>query len=268
VRGDPSIREAGLPPGSFRNTGHEPYASRGYIRFVSTSTFERFESAIERACAGDEEWFRSLPPFPRRVNLGSVVGHRTPTLLSERDCVLAFVRFLLDAGLPWEAIHNEVSISRWIFDKPHPAATVMTGKGLRRRVDLVLVDPERLARAELPATKTDGFRFDAFLEFGYLTDYWQQPNAQIFTKDPLGGRNKVSADVEKIASHLEAGACRLGYVIVFEECDYSFEESFAEEAEASTGCRVRFIRSGSANSEDPSAPNVGSSATQRVDRDI
>jgi hypothetical protein len=32
-------------------------------------------------------------------------------------------------------------------------------------------------------------------------------------------------------------------VIVFEECDYGFEEAFAAEAEANHhGCRVRFIK--------------------------
>ena len=188
------------------------------------------------------EWFRSLPPFPKRVNLRSVVGFRSPALLSERDCVLAFIRCLLDAGLTWEASHSEVSISRWIFDAPHPAATAMTKGGLRRRVDLVLADPEKLARAELPAVTPDGFQFEAFLEFGHLTDYWEQPKARIFNRDPIGGQEKVAADVEKIDRHLAAQACQLGYVIVFEECDYGFESDFAAQAEAKHGCRVRFIR--------------------------
>lgn len=42
--------------------------------------------------------------------------------------------------------------------------------------------------------------------------------------------------------HLTSGACRLGYVIVFTECDWGFTESFAAEADAKHGCRVRFIR--------------------------
>jgi hypothetical protein len=209
---------------------------------VAAVISSRLEEAIEQACAAAEVWYRKLPPFPVRVNLRTVVGHRSPGLLSERDCVLAFIRHLLEAGLPWEAIHNEVSVSRWIFDEPHPAATAMTKLGLRRRVDLVLVDQESLIDAELPATSTDGFAFDAFLEFGYLTDYWQQPKARVFNRDPIGGREKVAGDVEKIARHLEAGACRLGYVIVFEECDYGFEREFAAQAEANCGCRVRFIR--------------------------
>jgi hypothetical protein len=210
---------------------------------VETAGPDRFEFAVEQACVAVEEWFRSLQPFPTRVNLGSVVGQRTPALLSEGDCVVAFIRFLVAVGLPWEAVHNEVSISRWIFDKPHPAATAITEHVQRRRVDLVLVDPDRFLRAELPSTSAkNGFQFDVFLEFGYLTDYWQVPNVDSWG-DPKGGRGKVAADVEKITRHLEAGACRLGYVVVFEECDYGFEADFAAEAEARTGCSVRFIRS-------------------------
>jgi hypothetical protein len=209
---------------------------------VDTAAPDRFEVAVERACAEAGEWFRSLRPFPNRVNLGSVVGFRSPALLSERDCVLAFIRCLLNAGLTWESIHNEVSISRWIFDAPHPAATAMTKGGLRRRVDVVLADPDTLAEAELPAASEDGFRFEAFLEFGYLTDYWKQPKARIFSRDPIGGQKKVAADVEKIDRHLADHACRLGYVIVFEECDYGFASEFAAQAATKRGCRVRFIR--------------------------
>jgi hypothetical protein len=61
--------------------------------------------------------------------------------------------------------------------------------------------------------------------------------------DPAAGRKKVATDVEKIGLHLETGACRVGYVIVFEECDWGFEERFVSDAEANHhGCRVRFIR--------------------------
>lgn len=201
---------------------------------------DRFEIAIEQACDAAEEWFRALPPFPTRVNLGSVVGHRSPWLLSERDCVVAFIRFLVEAGLPWEAIHNEVPISRWIFDEPHPAATAVSKA--HRRVDLVLLDPERFAQAELPATTADGFQFDAFLEFGFLGDWWQEPKAVTWNDPRVVGQKKVADDVDKIDRHLKARACRLGYVLVFEECDHGFEDTFVAKAEAEHGCRVRFIR--------------------------
>ena len=71
---------------------------------------------------------------------------------------------------------------------------------------------------------------------------WEQPKARVFNRDPIGGREKVAADVEKIDLHLEARACRHGHVIVFEECDHGFESEFAAQAESRHGCRVRFIR--------------------------
>jgi hypothetical protein len=61
---------------------------------------------------------------------------------------------------------------------------------------------------------------------------WEQPKARVFNRDPIGGREKVAADVEKIDLHL----------VVFEECDHGFESEFAAQAESRHGCRVRFIR--------------------------
>ncbi len=199
------------------------------------------ETAIEEACRRTETWFRALPAFEPRVNLGSVVGHKHPAILSEQDAVIHFARFLNEAGVPWEAIHHQVAISRWIFDSPHPAATAMTPGERRRRVDLALLRSEEFLAAQLPAVEP-GFRFEAFLEFGYLSDYWKVPGARVFGGDPIRGRAKAQDDVQKIARHLESGACRLGYVIVFEECDWEFGEAFATDAEANHGCRVRFIR--------------------------
>lgn len=199
------------------------------------------EQAIDDARRRTAEWFRSLQPFEPRVNLGTVVAHKFPALLSEQDGVIHFARFLNEAGVPWEAIHHQVSVSRWIFDAPHPAATSMTAGERRRRIDLALLRSEDFLAAKLPATEP-GFTFDAFLEFAYLSDYWQQPKARIFNRDPLGARQKVEQDIEKIAANLAAGASRLGYVIVFEECDHQFPKSFAADAEAKNGCRVRFIR--------------------------
>jgi hypothetical protein len=143
------------------------------------------------------------------VNLGTVVGHKFPALLSEQDGVIHFARFLNEVGVPWDAIHHQVSVSRWMFDAPHPAATAMTPGERRRRIDLALLRSEHFLAATLPATGP-GFTFDAFLEFAYLSDYWQQPKARVFNRDPLGAREKVAQDIEKIGAHLAAGACRLG----------------------------------------------------------
>jgi hypothetical protein len=195
------------------------------------------EKAIEEACDRAGEWYRALPTFPNRVNLGSVVGHKSPGLLSEQDCVLNFARFLNEGGVPWDAIHHEVAVSRWLFDKPHPAAVA---GGSKWRVDLALVNSEYFLAARLPATEP-GFQFDALVEFAYLGDFWTLPGVNPYG-DPAGGLAKVQKDVEKVGRYLTVGACRTGYVVVFEECPFGFSRTFVSDAEANAGCRVRFIR--------------------------
>lgn len=196
------------------------------------------ENAIEEACRQAEAWYRRLPQFPRRVNERSFTGFKHPALVSEQDCVIHFARFLNEADVPWEAIHHQVSVSRWLFDHGHPAATA---KGARRwRVDLALLKSEDFLAAQLPATEP-GFQFDACLEFKYLSDFWTLPDVHAWG-EPAKGRTAVQEDVQKIGRYLAGGACRTGYVIVFEECDWGFRPTFASEMEASTGCRVRFVR--------------------------
>jgi hypothetical protein len=197
------------------------------------------EEAIEEACARTQAWYRTLPRFEPQVNLRTVVGARYPAILSERDCVTNFVRFLHDAGVPWDAMHHEMTVSRWMFDKPHPAATAFV-PGERRRVDLALVRTEDFLAAELPATE-NAFQFEAFLEFKYLSAYWTAEKARVFNNDPAGGRLSVEQDVEKLGRQLESGACRAAYVVVFEDCDWGFAPPFAVEAELTTRCRVRFV---------------------------
>ena len=85
------------------------------------------------------------------------------------------------------------------------------------------------------------FQFDAFLEFGYLSDYWTLQKARNFG-EPARGHKKVKEDVAKVAANVTGEACRLGYVIVFAECDYGFDGTFMADTEAPSGCRVRFIR--------------------------
>jgi hypothetical protein len=59
-----------------------------------------------------EAWYRTLQPFPNRVNLGSVIRFKYPELVSEQDCMIHFARFLNEANVPWDAIHHQVSVSR------------------------------------------------------------------------------------------------------------------------------------------------------------
>jgi hypothetical protein len=192
---------------------------------------------IEDACDRAEQWYLTLPLFQNRVNLGSVIGFRHPALVSEHDCVIHFARFLNEAGVPWDAIHHQVSVSRWLFDDPHPAVIAGASKW---RVDLALLKTEDFLKAQLPATDP-GFQFDACLEFKYLTDYWRMPGAHPYGA-PTKGREAVQEDVEKIARYLRGDVTRAGYVIVFEECDWGFSPTFASDVEASHRCRVRFVR--------------------------
>jgi hypothetical protein len=195
------------------------------------------DRAVDKACARAADWYPNLPAFSSRVNLGSVVGYRHPALLSEQDCVMHFSRFLNESGVKWESMHHQVSVSRWFFDSPHPAATA---GGNRWRVDLALVGPEDFLGADLPATEP-GFQFDSFLEFAYLGDSWAQPGSAAWG-EPEKGRRKVADDVEKVGRYLESGACRSAYAVVFEECDFGFPSEFVDEAEERHGCRVRFIK--------------------------
>jgi hypothetical protein len=205
------------------------------------------ESAIEEACRRAEQWYRKLPCFRQQVNLGNVVGFKHPALVSEHDCVIQFARFLNEAGVPWEAMNHELSVSRWLFDKEHPVATEREkarrqGKSNNWRVDLALRDSEAFRNAQLPSENEPGFQFDAFLEFAYLSNFWTLEKVHPFGA-PMSGRAKVQKDVEKTAArYLDTHACRLGYVIVFEECDWRFPPTFALDAEREHGCQVRFIR--------------------------
>jgi len=198
------------------------------------------DSAIETAVRQAEAWFRALPEFKRRVNLGSVVGRRRPAILSEHDCVMNFARFLNEAGVAWDAIHHQVSCSRWLFDGSHPAARAgLVGKK-RWCADLGLVKTEDFLKAELPAKLAGGFQFDAFLEFAYLSDFFTLPSVHPYGH-PAKYRQKVSDDVAKIASYLATSVCRSGYVVVFAECDCEFPSGFQADAEKKR-CQVRFVR--------------------------
>jgi hypothetical protein len=169
-----------------------------------------------------------------------VVGRKFPAILSEHDCVMNFARFLNEAGVSWDSIHHQVSVSRWLFDASHPAATAGLVKGKRWCVDLALLKCEDFLAARLPATEP-GFQFDACLESAYLPDFFTLPGVRRYG-EPQKGQRKVSEDVEKIGRYLRNAVCRAGYVVVFEECDWQFPKEFVTDAEADHGCRVRFVR--------------------------
>ncbi|MDP9271831.1 MAG: hypothetical protein M3P14_12835 [Chloroflexota bacterium] len=124
-------------------------------------------------------------------------------------------------------------------------------------MDLALLRNEDFLAARLPAT-TSGFRFDACLEFAYLPDSWTVPDATAYG-EPAKSRTKVEKDIDKIGRYLDGGVCRAGYAIVFEESESGFSPTFASEAEANTGCRVRIIRGYSASTH-AATPRNGAEA--------
>ena len=217
-------------------------------RSLAGTTASAYEGAIEEACERAERWYRALPAFPTQVNLGNVVGAKHPALVSEHDCVFRFARFLRKSGVPWDAMNHELSVSRWLFDNGHPAATARTEAATaekRWRVDLALRNSEEFRNAQLPAENESGFQFDAFLEFKYLKNYWTLEGARSYG-DPGKGLASVQADVDKIARYLNRyRACRVGYVVIFEECDWGLTPQVISEMEK-TGCRVRVVRGYSA----------------------
>jgi hypothetical protein len=119
--------------------------------------------AIDEACDRTLPWYRSLAAFETRPFRGSVMGFRTPYLLSEHDCVMHFARHLHDSRIAWEDMHLELSKSQWIFDEGHPADA-----GLDWRADLAIIRPDAFLSAALPSPKSGGFQFDAFVEVAYI----------------------------------------------------------------------------------------------------
>jgi hypothetical protein len=164
------------------------------------------------------DWLAALPEW--RVHptneSKSVSAHFGPTILSEHDCVMHFARFLAEAGVAWEDLHLELSPGQWMY---RPRAGIMP-----KRIDLAIVERERLLAAELPVALGD-LRLDAVFEFALGSNYWR-----------FGGGtarallNKVDEDVAKVGEYLTTGLADRGYVVVVEECDHRFPAAYADEA--------------------------------------
>jgi hypothetical protein len=185
-----------------------------------------WEAEIADACRRAEAWFQATAKFPNGpIVVRSVVGFEHPALLSEADCRLHFARFLVEAGVPWEAIHMELSNSIWMFDAPHPAASIPW------RTDVAIVDPTRFSSAELPAVSTEGFRFDAFLEFKFFHDPF---SASLVAND-------LRRDAMKVAADLATGAADAGYVIAFAERPWALRQVAAELSQQHPRVQVRVL---------------------------
>jgi hypothetical protein len=173
-----------------------------------------------------EEWFRGLPAFDRRSisDSGVVVGRFGPTILSEQDAILHTARLLASRGVPWDHLHLELAITKWLWEEPHPAVSLVP----KQVIDLAIISPLILQHAHLP-DKSGTLVFDAFLEFKYGDGSWQHG-------DPWGVpqklRSDVEADVDKLGLCLDAGICRSAHVVCLEQVDYGFADDFVAECEA------------------------------------
>jgi hypothetical protein len=176
-------------------------------------------------------WLRGLPEWPvhPRNPSGSVSSHFGPTILSEHDGVLHFARCLHRAGVSWEDMHLELSPGQWMYT---PAAD----RKLPKRIDLAIIDRERLMRAGLPVAIGD-LRLDAVFEFALASNYWRFGGGS-----PRKARQKVDEDIAKVGAYLRSGLADRGYVVVVEECDHGFAPSLEADARAQHQVDVLLLR--------------------------
>ncbi|UUY05735.1 hypothetical protein LRS13_09505 [Svornostia abyssi] len=187
--------------------------------------------AIHAAAGEMAEWLCSVPEWDvHPVNAsGSVSAHFGPTILSEHDCVLHYVRFLVGQGVPWEHMHQELSPGQWMY-RAEPK------RGRPKRIDLALVSPERLQAAGLPVDPGE-FALDAVIEFALASNYWQHG-----TGYPGAVLTKVQDDIAKSGEYLSSGLAERAYVIVVEECDHAFPSSLVDDAAERHAVDVLILR--------------------------
>jgi len=194
-----------------------------------TATGDSLDGEIATATALMAAWLRALQPWPSHpVNAtGTVSAHFGPTILSEHDCVLHYARFLADAGVAWEDIHLELSPGQWMYE---------TAGAKPKRIDLAIAPRDRLAAAPMPAAR-GAFPLDAVFELALASSFWQHGAGWL--KPVLA---KVDADVAKVGEYLHAGLATRGYVLVVEECDHGFPDSYVTEQRDHTGVKVLLLQ--------------------------
>src|SRR3989442_1083236 len=98
-----------------------------------------------------------------------------------------------------------------------------------KRIDLALVQRDKLAAADLPVELGE-FALDAVFEFALASNYWQFGigSSRALIK-------KVDDDIAKVAQYLESGLATFGYVVVIEECDHKFPSSYMSDARTRHG---------------------------------
>lgn len=170
----------------------------------------QLEKQIAKALVDFERWLARQPQWKSGELVGArgrAVSNRGPAILSENDCLLQFARFLNKQGVPWKDIHLSVAPGQWLVEKsvagPKPA-----------RIDLAIVDRERLAKrtAPLRRSKQEEFLFDAVFEF------------------TLAGKNRtrslknaIDRDTSRVRRYLDDLWTRRGYVVIVEEADHGWD---------------------------------------------
>lgn len=198
----------------------------------------KLDKQIATALKSTERWLRKQPTWPDghlRNASGTVVSHRGPSILSERDCVMQFARQLNDAGVPWKDLHMEVSPGQWLVNQKKA--------GLRPpSIDLVIANRESLGSRTEPFSpgKRKDFLFDAVFEFRLASNFWERTlrNGKP-AKPPAKVRSGIGEDVKKVRKYLDTMLAQRGYVVVVEECDHGFDRG---DGKAVDGMSVRYLK--------------------------
>jgi hypothetical protein len=183
---------------------------------------KELEKQIAKALADTERWLRKQPTWKDghlANKKGSVVSHRGPSILSESDAVLQFARFLNKEGIAWRDIHIEVAPGQWLVDPT-------SGRSRPRRIDLAIVDRDRLAKRTQPfsPSRDKDFLFDAIFTFKLASNSWDRPlkNGRK-PKPPVRTQKAIQGEVKKMTSYLRDLWASRGYVIVIEEADHGWK---------------------------------------------
>ena len=183
---------------------------------------KELEKQIAGALADTERWLRKQPTWKSghlANSKGTVVSHRGPAILSESDAVLQFARFLNKQGVAWRDIHIEVAPGQWLVDPT-------TGRSRPRRIDLAIVDRDRLAKRTTPFSpaRDKDFLFDAIFTFKLASNSWDRPlKSGRKPKPPARTQKGIQTEVKKMSSYLRDLWASRGYVVVIEETDHGWK---------------------------------------------
>jgi hypothetical protein len=184
---------------------------------------EAVAAVIDEACRDFSAWLDSIPAWKPVPSNGRDTYGGLP-LLSEADCKLHLVRFLLARRrLPPEWVHQDVALSGYLF----PSAS------LPRLwcADIGLIDPGRL-RLALTREESQGVLWNALVEVKFRA---LLPGFQFFAS---------SQDVEAAARKLDGlrAFCDHAYLIVIDPFAPLPDAAIAEIETAAPSVAVRFLR--------------------------